>query len=203
MLLVCRHSPRDKEVHSINAQLTNFNYEELDPPMRTAEDAAVEFHRPDHHGKLMMVVAGDGACSNQGTKIARAGQGAYYGHKHSHNFSFRAEGPCQSSDRAELKCFLRVIRWAPIPTEYLTDNMAVQIGYDKLTSGKRPKVVWQEHNHLRKKVKMAMDAKGDDFVIVSHVKGHANETHIALGQAIWREAEATNQADIRAVKGAK
>ena len=52
-------APRDKEVHAINAQLTDFNYEELDPPMRTAEDAAVEFHRPDHHGKLRMVVAGD------------------------------------------------------------------------------------------------------------------------------------------------
>ena len=50
---------------------------------------------------------------------------------------------------------------------------------------------------------MAMDAKGNDFVIVSHVKGHANETHIALGQAIWKEAEANNQADIRAIKGAK
>ena len=48
-----------------------------------------------------------------------------------------------------------------------------------------------------------MDAKEDDFVIVSHVKVHANETHIALGQATWREAEANNQADIRAVKGAK
>ena len=50
---------------------------------------------------------------------------------------------------------------------------------------------------------IAMDAKGNDFVIVSHVKGHANETHIALGQATWKEAEANNQADIRAVKGAK
>ena len=95
------------------------------------------------------------------------------------------------------------MRWAPIPTEYLTDNIAVQTGYDKLTSGKRPKAVWQEHNDLWKKVKMAMDAQGDDFVIVSHVKGLANETHIALGQATWREAEANNQADIRAVKGAK
>ena len=50
---------------------------------------------------------------------------------------------------------------------------------------------------------MAMDAKGNDFVIVSHVKGHADETHIALGQATLQEAEANDQADIRAVKGAK
>ena len=48
-----------------------------------------------------------------------------------------------------------------------------------------------------------MDAKGTDFVIVSHVKGHANQTHIALGKGTWKEAEANNQADIRAVKGAK
>ena len=48
-----------------------------------------------------------------------------------------------------------------------------------------------------------MDAKGDDFVIVSLVKGHANETHIALGQATWREAEANHHAEIRAVKGPK
>ena len=67
-------------------------------------------------------------------------------HTHTHNFSFRAEGPCQSSDRAELRCFLRVLRWAPIPIEYLTDNMAVQIGYDKLAEGKRPRSVWKDHN---------------------------------------------------------
>ena len=69
-------APSDKDVHSINAQLADFNYDEADPPIRTPKDAAVEFHRPDHHGKLRMVVAGDGTCANQGTKIARAGQGA-------------------------------------------------------------------------------------------------------------------------------
>ena len=47
--------------------------------------------------------------------------------------------------------------------------MAVQTGYDKLTSGKRPKAVWQEHNDLQKILKIVMDAKGNDFVIVSHV----------------------------------
>ena len=83
---------------------------------------------------------------------------------------------------------LRVVRWAPTVTAYLTDSMAVQIGYDKLTAGKRSKSVWKEHNDLWKKVKHAMDATGDDFVIVSHVKGHANETHIALGLATWKEA---------------
>ena len=100
-------------------------------------------------------------------------------------------------------CFLRVIRWAPVPTEYLTDNMAVQTGYEKPTSGKRPNEVWREHNDIWKKIKMAMDAQGNDFVIVSHVKGHADETHIALGHATWQEADANDQADIRAVKGAK
>ena len=38
--------------------------------------------------------------------------------------------------------------------------------------------------------KICNGRKGDDFVIVSHVKVHANETHIALGLATWKEAEA-------------
>ena len=166
-------------------------------------DVAAEFHRPDHHGKFRMVVAGDGAFPNQSTQLARAGRGATYGHQHSHNFSFRAEGPCQSSDRAELRCLLRVARWAPIPIEYLTDNLAVQTGYDKLVAGKRLGSVWKEHNDLWKRMKMAVDAKGDDFVIVSHVKGHAKEIHIGLGQATWKEAEANNEADKRVVKAAQ
>ena len=143
-------APRDQEVYKRNTALPDFDYDEPDPPIRTPMDVAAEFHRPDHHGKFRMVVAGDGACPNQGTKLARAGQGAYYGNQHSHNSSFRAEGPCQSSDRAELRCLLRVLRWAPIPTEYLTDNMAVQIGYDKLTTGKRPQSVWKEHDDMEK-----------------------------------------------------
>ena len=67
------------------------------------------------------------------------------------------------------------------------ENMAVHIGYDKLTAGKRLKSVWKEQNDLWKRVKLAMDATGDDLVIVSHVKGHANYTHIAIGLATWKE----------------
>ena len=48
-----------------------------------------------------------------------------------------------------------------------------------------------------------MDAKGYEFVIVSHAKGHANETHIALGLATRKKAEANKQADIRVVKAAQ
>ena len=47
---------------------------------------------------------------------------------------------------------------------------------------------------------MAVDARGEDFVIVSHVKGPANEMHIGLGQATWNEAEVSNEADKRIVK---
>ena len=69
-------APRDKEVHESNAALFDFNYNEPDPPIRTPMDVAIEFHRHDHHGKFRMVVAGDGACPNQDTKLASAGQGA-------------------------------------------------------------------------------------------------------------------------------
>ena len=73
--------------------------------------------------------------------------------------------------------------------------MAVQTGYDKLVSGKNSYAVWKEHNDLWKKMKMAMYAKGHDFVIICPVKGHAKEIHIGLGQARWKEAEANNEAD--------
>ena len=136
-------APRDKEAYERNAALTDFSYNEPDPLVRTAPDVAAEWHRHDHHGRFRMVVAEDGAYPNQGTKLARAGQGAVYGYGHSQTFSFRAGGPCQSSDRAELRSLLRVVRRAPIPIEYLTDNLAVQTGYDKLVSGKHPYAVWQ------------------------------------------------------------
>ena len=124
MFLVCGH--RTKRSRSIQEEqsLLDFDYDEPDPFTRTPRDVASEVHIPDHHGKLRIVVAGDGACPNQGTKLACAGQEIFYGDQHSHNSLFRAENLCQSSDRAELRCLLRVRRCALIPVEYLTDNMA-------------------------------------------------------------------------------
>ena len=81
--------------------------------------------------------------------------------------------------------------------------MAVQTGYDKLVAGKNPFAVWKEHNDLWKIMKMAVDDKRTDFVVVSHVKGHAKEIHIGFGQATWKEVEANNDADKRAVKAAR
>ena len=52
-------------------------------------------------------------------------------------------------------------------------------------------------------MKKAVDGKGNDLVIVSHAKGHANEIHIGLGQATWKEAEAINDPEKRAVQPAQ
>ena len=104
-------------MHDSNIKLLDFNFDEPDPPRRTEADMAAEWYRSDHHGRARMVIAWDGACPNQGAKLARARQGAFYGTGHSHNFAFKAEGPCQSSDRAELRCLLREVRWAPTSTE--------------------------------------------------------------------------------------
>ena len=81
--------------------------------------------------------------------------------------------------------------------------MAVQTGYDKLTVGNITNAVWTEHNDSWSQMKKAVDAKDDDFVIESHVTIHANEIHIGLGQATWKEAEANNEADNRAVQVAQ
>ena len=52
-------------------------------------------------------------------------------------------------------------------------------------------------------MKTAVDAKGQNFVMVSYVKGHAKEIYIAMGLASWKEAEAKQEADKQAVKGDK
>ena len=62
---------------------------------------------------------------------------------------------------------------------------------------------WKDHNHLWSYMKMAIKAKGPDFVIVSYVKRHAKEIHIAVGKATHKEAETNREADKRAAKGAK
>ena len=55
--------------------------------------------------------------------------------------------------------------------------------------------MWKEHSDLWAYMKMAIKAKGLDFVIVSYAKGHTTEIHIAMGLASWNEAEANQEAD--------
>ena len=46
----------------------------------------------------------------------------------------------------------------------------MQTGYDKLTAGRRTNAIWKENDDLWARMKKAVDAKGEVFVIVSHVK---------------------------------
>ena len=114
--------------------------------MKTRENIIAESTRPEHKDTHRIMVAGNGACPSQNAKLARASQGAFYGEKQSHNFAFESEGPCQRSDRAELTCHFRVVRWAPIITEYRTNNMAVRIGDENLLEGAVN--FWKEHTSL-------------------------------------------------------
>ena len=155
-------APLHPDIVAPNLSLGDFCYEEARPPNREQEDIDAEWIRESR-----AVVVGDGACTNQGTPIARAGCGAYYGPEHSHNFAFKLEGPAQDSDRAELRAFLRVARWPYAPTEYFTDNEAVCIGFYKLLDGHR--TPWQDHKDLWDLVRRVFDAKGSDLMVVSHV----------------------------------
>ena len=133
MLVVCRHSTKKGTlIQKQNREFPDFNHREPDPPNRTVEDVEAEWARADHDGIIRTIVAGDGACFDQGTKLARARCGAYHGKTHSYGFLFKMEGPAQSSDRAELRCLSRVVWWACVRTEDLTDNQAVQLCHQKL-----------------------------------------------------------------------
>eukprot|EP00439_Symbiodinium_sp_Y106_P004539 s7647_g1.t1 len=135
-----------------------------------------------------------------GSIVARAGCGAYFGESHTLNFSFALEGPCQDSDRAELRTLLRVAKWTPESTEYLTDNEAVATGFEKLLRGIcKP---WRDHNDLWAGLSAVLDERGNDLLCVSFVKGHASAEDISLGRASVKEALWNGAADRLAVAGA-
>ena len=188
-------TPHDPVIAELELCLGPFAAEDGVPPPVTAEDVQSEWSRQGR-----WVVAGDGACSDQGTVLARAGCGAFFGLGHSHNFAFKLEGPAQDSDRAELRALLRVARWCARPVEYLTDNEAVCIGFDKMLLG-HPKP-WKEHNDLWRCLREVVDTKGKDFLQVSFVKGHADVFDIATGRATPKEAQWNDAADKLAVQGA-
>ncbi|CAE7405810.1 unnamed protein product [Symbiodinium sp. CCMP2592] len=147
-----------------------------------------------------LVVAGDGACANQGTLLARAGFGAFFGPAHPLNFACALEGPVQDSDRAELRALLRVARWTPCLTEYLCDNEAVVVGFEKLLCGSAQP--WADHVDLWSALRQVLDERGVDLLQVSFVKGHADELDIATGRATLKEACWNTEADRLAVQGA-
>ena len=188
--------PIHPELLAIEASLgLDFDIREDPPPARSADDAGCELIID---GKL--VVAGDGACSDQGTTIARAGFGAFFGEGHSHNFSDKLVGPAQDSDRAELRAFVRVVRWAFAPTLYLTDNDAVRAGFYKLLAGStRP---WKEHGDLWDVVGKAVAARGAEFFAVKYVPGHTTAADIASGRITAEKHRRNGQADKLAVQGA-
>ena len=63
---------------------------------------------------------------------------------------------------------------------------------------KLPDALQESAEQFEHEAKMAMAAKGNDFVIVSHVKGDAKEIRIGLGQATWKETEAKARAVLTA-----
>ena len=97
--------PLDGSFAELQAGLGPFGCDDPEPPVRNNDDAAAEWHRDGR-----VVVAGDGACADQGTLLARAGRGAFFRKDHPLNFSFALEGPVQDSDRAELRSLLRVAK---------------------------------------------------------------------------------------------
>ena len=141
--------------------------------------------------RLQTPSAGDGACSHQGLPVARAGCGAYFGPEHRLNFAFALEGPLQDSDRAELRTLVRVARWTPSATEYLTDNEAVLLGFAKLLEGHSQP--WNDHHDLWHALGQVLHSRGWDLLRVSFVKGHATELDVALGRASPREVCGTQR----------
>lgn len=187
--------PYDPLLAAANRELGHFSCHDGPAPPASSSSSSEVWLRD---GRL--VVAGDGACSHQGLPVARAGCGAYFGPEHRLNFAFALEGPLQDSDRAELRTLVRVARWTPSATEYLTDNEAVLLGFAKLLEGHSQP--WNDHHDLWHALGQVLHSRGWDLLRVSFVKGHATELDVALGRASPREALWNAEADNLAVAGA-
>ncbi|CAE7944048.1 TU20, partial [Symbiodinium necroappetens] len=177
--------PLEASLLELQQQLPPYSLEDPEAPEYINDEFTDEWFRC---GRL--VVAGDGACTNQGTPLARAGCGAFFGPGHVLNFEFALAGPVQDSDRAELRALLRVARWTPCLTEYLCDNEAVPHN-----PGLTMVTLWAA-------LRQVLDARGWDLLRVSFVKGHADAVDIAMGRATAKEARWNDAADRRAVAGA-
>lgn len=187
--------PLETSLVELQQQVQPYSLEDPEAPEYVNGEFTDEWFRC---GRL--VVAGDGACTNQGTPLARAGCGAFFGPDHGLNFEFALAGPVQDSDRAELRALLRVARWTPCLTEYLCDNEAVGIGFEKLCQGSAQP--WADHGDLWAALRRVLDERGWDLLHVSFVKGHADVVDIAIGRATAKEARWNDEADRRAVAGA-
>ena len=187
--------PLEASLLELQQQLPPYSLQDPEAPEYINDEFTDEWFRC---GRL--VVAGDGACTSQGTPLARAGCGAFFGPDHVLNFEFALAGPVQDSDRAELRALLRVARWTPCLTEYLCDNEAVGVGFDKLCQGSAQP--WADHGDLWAALRQVLDARGWDLLRVSFVKGHADAVDIAVGRATAKEARWNDEADRRAVAGA-
>ena len=187
--------PLEASLVALQQRLLPYSLVDPEPPEYVSDEFTDEWFRS---GRL--VVAGDGACTNQGTLLARAGCGAFFGPDHVLNFEFALEGPVQDSDHAELRALLRVARWTPCLTEYLCDNEALGVGFEKLWLGSAQP--WADHGDLWTALRLVLDERGWDLLRVSFVKGHADAVDIAVGRATAKKARWNAEADRRAVAGA-
>ena len=83
-------APFDQGIADATVILEGFDYVDPAPPLPDA-NLGCEWFRDG-----WLVVAGDGACSDQGTLLARAGCGAYFGEQRPCTSLSNLRGPCRT-----------------------------------------------------------------------------------------------------------
>jgi len=123
----------------IKLEEDHFKEEEVEverPPDRTVEDMEEEKWETTEDGVRRLKVATDGAARRASMgRLKRCGAGVFFAEKHSHNARIKMETRSASAQAAEVRAFLRAMRWAPCPVLIICDNKYVVDHFNKLRNG--------------------------------------------------------------------
>ena len=145
------------------------------PPERTEEDMEEEKWETTENGVRRIKVATDGAARRASmARLRRCGVGAFFAEQHSHNTRKKMETRSASAQGAEVRAFLRAVRWAPGPILIICDNRYVVDNFNKLREGGEVEK-GIAHRKWWLIIQRAIQARGEDFFMARKVPSHVPE----------------------------
>ena len=154
-----------------------------------------------------IMVATDGACADQAHELlARAGQGIFYGYRHSQNHSERIYGYIQNAYRAEVAALAFVARTCFAPVLILCDNLAAAQLFQHFldtADNQKPDYFQYANSDFWEVVVNSIAAKGKHYFQIKHIPSHLGTKGVDEGRLLPIEEYLNTGADILAQKGAK
>ena len=187
-----------EEHHFVQALRCGFHVPSTPRPV-SGQYVGAEFA---HAGRVVCWT--DGACSNnQYRHLRRGGCGVFYAVGHPSNKAYPLPGVEQTNQRAELHAIISAIESEPRFLEVRTDSKYVCDGFQAIRQDKLRVHSSGDNADLWSVLASTVAAREADSVIVTKVKGHAKDHHVASGQVLAVDKWGNDHADTLAVEGRK